>query len=77
MSAPAPKRLRINPILCNGVGYCAEILPERISLDDWGFPIIDPRPIDDPGCLRHARRAIAECPKVALFLEDVNETGRR
>ena len=26
---------------CAGRGICAELLPERITLDDWGYPIID------------------------------------
>ena len=39
------KRLRVNPITCEGHGLCAELLPERIQLDEWGFPIIDPEPV--------------------------------
>jgi ferredoxin len=76
LSNVIPKRLRVNPILCDGVGYCGEIVPERISMDDWGFPIVDPRPIEDEACMRHARRAVADCPKVALFLEDTGADGR-
>ena len=34
--------LRVNPINCTGHGVCAEVLPELISLDEWGYPIIDP-----------------------------------
>ena len=34
-------RLRVNPIMCEGHGLCAELLPELIRLDDWGYPIID------------------------------------
>ena len=37
--------LRINPILCDGHGMCAELFPERIQLDEWGYPIIDPAPL--------------------------------
>jgi ferredoxin len=61
-------KLRVNPIACKGHGLCAELFPERISLDDWGFPIVDSTPI--PADLKgHARRAVAECPAVALLLE--------
>ena len=35
----------INPIACDGSGLCAELLPERITLDDWGYPIVDSRPL--------------------------------
>jgi ferredoxin len=61
------KTLRIDPIACDGHGLCAELFPERIRLDDWGYPIVDPRPI--PASLAgHANRAIKECPKLALAL---------
>ena len=60
-------RLRVNPIACTAHGMCAELLPERISLDDWGYPIIDPRPVP-PALDRDARRAVAACPTLALRL---------
>ena len=60
-------KLIVDPIACDGHGICAELFPERITLDDWGYPIIDPAPI--AGSLtRHARRAVAECPVKALKL---------
>jgi ferredoxin len=59
--------LRVDPIACDGHGICAELFPEGISLDDWGFPIVDGRPIP-PGVERHARRAVAQCPARALTL---------
>jgi ferredoxin len=34
-------RLRVNPITCEAHGLCAELLPELIRLDDWGYPILD------------------------------------
>ena len=61
------KALRVNPIACKAHGLCAELLPERIRLDDWGYPILDPDPIP-PELAAHARRAVAECPTVALRL---------
>ncbi len=61
------KQLRIDPIACDGHGLCAELFPERIELDDWGYPIINPDPVS-PGLEAHARRAIKECPKLALRL---------
>jgi ferredoxin len=60
-------RLVVNPITCDGHGICAELFPEWIHLDDWGYPIIDPRPIPDD-LLDHARRAVAACPTLALLL---------
>jgi ferredoxin len=71
MSEGIQRRLRVNPILCDGYGYCAEILPELISLDDWGFPVVDSHPIVGDDQLTFARRAVATCPRLALLLEDV------
>ena len=70
MSDQVQRRLRVNPILCTGFGYCAEIVPELISLDDWGFPMVNSKDIEDNDVLHHARRAVATCPQVALILEE-------
>jgi ferredoxin len=60
-------RIRVDPIACDGHGVCAELFPERVRLDDWGYPILDPTPI--PSELRdHAQRAVTACPKLALAL---------
>lgn len=61
-------RLRVDPIACDGHGLCAELFPERVALDDWGYPIVDDSPI--PGSLElHARRTVDACPVLALRLE--------
>jgi ferredoxin len=62
------ERLRVNPIACEAHGLCAELLPERVRLDDWGYPILDERPLS-PELVAHARRAAAACPTLALKLE--------
>ena len=64
------RRLRLDPIACDGHGICAELLPEMISLDDWGYPIVDGAPIPRP-LEQHARRAIDACPVLALRLEQL------
>jgi ferredoxin len=61
-------RLVVNPITCVAHGICAELFPEWITLDDWGYPIIDARPVP-AGLEEHARRAAAACPTLALILE--------
>jgi ferredoxin len=61
------KRLRVNPIECSGHGVCAELLPEMITLDEWGYPLLDPRPVPPP-LERQARRAVSGCPALALHL---------
>jgi len=61
-------RIRVNPIACTAHGMCAELLPERITLDEWGYPIIiDPEISGD--LIPHARRAAAACPTLALLHE--------
>jgi ferredoxin len=62
------KTLRVNPIACDGHGLCAELLPERVSLDEWGYPIVDPEPISS-ALEPHARRAVGACPTLALLIE--------
>ena len=61
------ERLLVNPIDCKAHGACAELLPEMITLDEWGYPIVDPGPLP-PGLERHARKAVNACPTLALRL---------
>ncbi len=61
-------RLRVNPVTCVGHGLCADHLPERIRLDDWGYPIVDGTEVP-PELIKHARRAANACPTLALLLE--------
>jgi ferredoxin len=62
-------RITIDPVACAAYGYCAEILPEAISLDEWGYPIIDDRPL--PAALMAlAKRAVRDCPKRAITLRE-------
>jgi ferredoxin len=62
--------IAIDRIGCDGFGMCAELLPELIDLDDWGYPILSPGPIPEP-LVEHARRAVAVCPVLALRLRPV------
>lgn len=62
-------RLRVNPIACEGHALCAELLPELIRLDDWGYPIIEPEEVP-PELLGLAKRAVDACPTLALLLEE-------
>jgi len=63
-------RLRVNPIACDGRGLCAELFPERVRLDDWGYPIVDGQPLS-PELMPLALRAVANCPKLALSLDTI------
>ena len=62
-------RLHLDFAACSGHGLCADLLPERISRDEWGFPIISG---DVPPALAaHARRAARACPVLALRLDRI------
>lgn len=60
-------RLVLDPIRCTGHGLCAELLPESIAVDEWGYPMLSagdvPRDL-----LRRARQVAATCPTRALTL---------
>ena len=62
-------RLRVNPIMCEAHGMCAELQPELIRLDDWGYPIIDEAQVPTE-LLDLARKAADACPTLALLLEE-------
>ena len=58
----------IDRIACDGFGTCALLLPERVILDVWGYPLIDPTPVQGSE-RQHAKRAVNACPRLALRLE--------
>ncbi|NJP99193.1 ferredoxin [Streptomyces sp. PLAI1-29] len=64
--APRPGgRLSVDFAACDGHGLCAELLPELITLDEWGYPVL--RATAVPSELAgDARRAVAACPVMAL-----------
>ncbi len=76
-------RLTVDPTMCVGYGACAQLVPEIVQLDQWGFPILeaqdapppvtgferDRRTVEVPPPLEHlARRAVHICPKLALAM---------
>jgi ferredoxin len=64
------ERLKVDMIACDGHGVCAELVPEMVGLDEWGYPIVDNTPVP-ANLLKHARRAVRLCPKLALtFAQD-------
>jgi ferredoxin len=62
----AVAELKVNMTACDGRGLCAEVLPELITLDDWGFPIVT-GPVPDV-LQDQAREAVRLCPRLALQL---------
>jgi ferredoxin len=61
----AGQRLVVDPVACDGRGLCAELLPERVTRDEWGYPVVSPEPLT-PDLGRLAARAVAACPLLAL-----------
>ena len=62
--------LWIDRTKCDGHRLCAELFPERIRLDDWGYPIIAPGAIP-ASLMPHAQKAVDTCPVLALALRRV------
>jgi len=62
------RRLRVDPVACDGVGMCGHLAPDLITVDAWGYPIIT-----DPEVRathrRSAQGAVAGCPRKALFFD--------
>ena len=67
--------LRVNPIACDAHGVCAELLPEIIELDPWGYPILTSVPVPRH-LVDHAKRAAAACPTLALLVDKVSGEHR-
>jgi ferredoxin len=61
-----PQSLRIDWPRCRGRGLCAELLPELLQLDEWGYPIVTAE-VPDP-LIAQARVALSACPHQALRL---------
>jgi ferredoxin len=60
---------------------CAELLPELVALDRWGYPLLADQQVP-ASLMRRASRAVTDCPALALRLttaEDAirNETPQR
>ncbi|MBB1159537.1 ferredoxin [Amycolatopsis dendrobii] len=63
----AERQLRVDPIACRAHGICAELVPELIDLDEWGYPVLVESPVPR-SVLSDARQAVAACPALALRL---------
>jgi ferredoxin len=69
--------LQVDPVRCDGFGHCAELAPELVTLDEWGYPIIQATPIQRSNreVLNSARLAVRGCPRAALKLCTVTTTS--
>jgi ferredoxin len=62
------KALTVDWTRCDGHGLCARLFPERVALDEWGFPVVERGPISDEE-RSPARLAVRSCPRLAMRLE--------
>lgn len=64
-----PTRLHIDWTRCDGHGSCAELLPDLLDVDDFGFPVSrtgECDPLVSRGDADAARHAVRNCPLMAL-----------
>ena len=55
--------LRVDRVRCSAHGICAQVLAGKVTLDEWGYPIVtDPEPASTD-----ADVAIRFCPARALY----------
>jgi ferredoxin len=67
------QRLHIDWTRCDGRGLCAELLPDVLTRDDWGYPLArrsSREPAIPPESAKYARAAVKRCPRMALRLLD-------
>jgi ferredoxin len=69
------RRLQVDWPACKAHGVCAELLPEIVELDEWGYPVLAPGPVPD-SLRRYAQRAVSSCPTLALRLVPTDEQER-
>jgi ferredoxin len=67
--------IAIDRIRCDGRGLCAELVPELIRLDDWGYPIISGGAVP-AHLIAHAKKAVASCPVLALAVREAGKPSR-
>jgi ferredoxin len=70
----AVRLLQIDPIACDAFGYCAELAPELVTLDEWGYPVVDPHPVPME-LFDTAQAAIRSCPRRAIRLVKVRSAS--
>jgi len=59
-------RLEIDWTRCEAHGLCAQVLPNVITLDEWGYPMIVQHKRSHDDDLTEQRRAVGVCPALAL-----------
>ncbi len=63
------RALRVDWPACRARGLCGELLPELVSLDEWGFPLVEGELSES--LIAAAREAVRMCPRLALRIVEV------
>lgn len=66
-------RLHVDWTRCDGHGSCAELLPDLLGVDDFGFPVArsgERDPVVPRLAEEAARHAVRNCPLMALRMYD-------
>lgn len=58
--------LRVDWPECRARGLCAEMFPEKILVDEWGYPVVTGPVLPEEE--RLAKEAVEACPRRALHL---------
>ncbi|HTR70829.1 MAG TPA: ferredoxin [Mycobacteriales bacterium] len=58
--------LSVDAAACAAHGICAHVMADRVTLDPWGFAIVDSSALDSARLVRKAKRAAKACPARAL-----------
>ena len=61
-------RVHVDWTRCDGHGLCVDLLPELLTRDEWGFPVLHGDGEVSGPLAEHARRAEDLCPVLALRL---------
>jgi ferredoxin len=62
-------RLTVDWTRCAGHGLCGHLIPDLVSLDEHGFPVVESKTVPQR-LLRQAHQAIEMCPALALRLKN-------
>lgn len=66
--------IAIDPTRCDAFGYCAELVPELIGVDEWGYPVLRSGEVP-PWLAERAREAARQCPRRAVHVLDVRRVS--
>jgi len=64
-------QLNVNPSTCDAHGFCIELLPELVTIDEWGYPLLASGTLTvavPEHLVPAARKAVGACPVSALRL---------